>query len=257
MPTRFLHAEANAQGVALDELAALLTPLAATHFGPQVRMEVAVEDDRLMLLAAFWVRASDGPGAVSLDAATRHFGAGQFELDDELMFQVFFTPEDVQAAVAQDAEYLALAGLSSVGCGFWPIARHAVETRLGIVDPLRAVTARAVTLAVEADARFVLRHQRDGAFVLKELVEARPGGEVDPRTVGRRDVVEGTVIEVTRRVVSARELVAGLKHPDLAARACESEPDRLGHLEARLARHRSVASLDQLVPGELEGRFLP
>jgi hypothetical protein len=240
-----LSSEVQKQGVALDELAALLAPLAATHFGPDVRMECSVDGDRLLLLAALWIKPERGPGAVALDQVNARFGVGTFQLDDELMLQVFVTPDEHAQAVMQDAEYLELTGISSVGCGFFPVVRHAVEQRLGLDRTERALLQRALACAVDPDPRFVLRRTGDSELVLKELVEVRAGGEIEPFARGRRDLAPGSVVEVTRRTVTAEAVLAGL-----AQQAPQPE------LAALVKKVQRRAALIEHVATEAEGRFL-
>ncbi|MFT3707271.1 MAG: hypothetical protein QM817_06355 [Archangium sp.] len=254
---RELYGAVEKQGVALDELARLVEPHAITHFGRDVQMECRAESRQVQLFAAFTIKPTSGPAVVSLERADAKFGVGTVQVDDVLVFQVFFTPEDELEARAQDVEYLELTGLSCVGCGFWPVARHVIEERLGLENPGRSPRQRVLTCAIESNARFVLRRTAYMQLVLKELVEVRRGGEVEPFARGRRDLAEGSVVEITRRTVDADEVLAGLQRPQLAASVGDDSKIVRQELEWVVKHVRTRNALLAHVASEAEGRFLP
>lgn len=250
-----LYAEAKKQGVALEELAQILTPLARDYFGPDLRVEVVAEDGRVTLFAAFWIKQTSGPGALAIDRV--RLDGMDVQLDDELVFQIFFSPDEGPEARAQDAQYLALIGLSSVGCGFWPVARHALEKRLGVEQPSRAARQFAFARAIGLDAQFVLRRTDGFELVVKELVEVRAGGEIEPFAHGRRDLAPGSIVEVTRRTVSAEEVLEGLAKPGLASEVSELAPEQRRVFDWVVKHLRSRNVLVAHVAHECEGRFIP
>ena len=254
MPTRSLSERAAAGGVSTEAMAEVLLPHARAHFGPDVAMEFMLDGaGELQLFAALKLATETGPHTVALEAARQLFG-DQLELNEELLFQVFFTPEQAPLALAQDEQYLALTGVSGLGCGFWPVARQALEALLGVEAPLRPLQHRAFACAVETHPGFVLRRTTSGQLLLKEPVVVAPGGEVPPHAGGRRDLVAGTVVEVTRREVPPDVVARGVRLQATLEAACETAPHLLAELRASLPRQR--AALLELVPTEAEGRFL-
>lgn len=256
MPNRTLAAEAVCQGVPLEEVAALLGPLASKHFGPNVKMEVLVEQGELLTLAVFNLAAASGPGVVAYARAVETFGP-QFESGDELMVQVFFSPDQASEARTQDEAYLALTGISSVGCGFWPVARDAFEALLGIENRSRQLRQLVFSAAVDPDPRFVLRRTQNSGLILKERVEVRVGGEVEPQARGRRDLVAGAIVEVPRRSVDPVEVLAELQRPDLRALVLERVPEGQREFDWAVANVLKPHVLVAHVAGEEEGRWLP
>ena len=286
MPTRTLWTKAETSGVPLQQLADALSAAAAKHLGPDVTTEVSVnaEQQTLDLLAVLRVtEAATEPATVSLAAVTAKFG-DTFSAGDDLMVQVFYTPDDEAQAVSQDAEYGALTGISSLGSGLWPVARRAVAPLLGLTDdPLDEVVQRALLFTVATDAErgpaFVLRRDGWGSLFIKERVIVGQG-EVPVRALGRRDLLEGVTVECRRREVQPVDVLTGLFAGPAVSAACDgtgfttaqlvSALDALGvHLARRTAFRTSVerlvegqagaplASFAALVSSERDGRSLP
>ena len=286
MPTRTLWTKAETAGVPLQQLADAFAAAAAKHLGPDVTMEVSVnaEQQTLDLLAVLRVtEAATEPATVSLAAVTAKFG-DTFSAGDDLMVQVFYTPDDEAQAVSQDAEYGALTGISSLGSGLWPVARRAVAPLLGLTDdPLDEVVQRALLFTVATDTErgpaFVLRRDGWGSLFIKERVIVGQG-EVPVRALGRRDLLEGVTVECRRREVQPVDVLTGLFAGPAVSAACDgtgfttaqlvSALDALGvHLARRTAFRTSVerlvegqagaplASFAALVSSERDGRFLP
>jgi len=195
MPTRTLWTKAETSGVPLQTLADALAAAAAKHLGPDVSTEVTVNADThtLDLLAVFRIaETATEPASISLAAVSAKFD-NTFAAGDDLLVQVFFTPDTESEAISQDTEYAALTGISSVGAGLWPVARRAVAPLLGLTDdPLDEVLQRALLCTVATDAErgptFVLRRDHRGALVIKERVLVGHG-EVSVRAAGRRDLL--------------------------------------------------------------------
>lgn len=285
MPTRTLKEKAAARGVSLEQLAEVLQPLASAHFGPRVRVELRVEAERLQLFSAFRVEAKADVAALAIETVKSHLGA-DVEIGDELVFQLFFSPDEEEEAAAQDHQYDALIGLSSICCGFWPVARRALAPLLDLSDdPLEEAVERALFLSVATPAqragKFALRRGTSGALFLKEEI-AVGNGEIAAGHFGRRDLVDGVYVEIIRREVPVAEVITGLFGSDALSLACEGEgsdvtsaqlvaafAQRDVHLARRTAFRTRVDRLvgdgkpgllsrfAQLVGSERDARFIP
>ncbi len=240
MLTRSLYERAASRGVTLEELAETLGPLAPPHFGPRVKLELTVnaERARLELFAVFRVAADEHlPATLAIDRVMALL-TPEVELGDELMFQLFVSPEDGPEATAQDTQYDVLTGLSSVCCGFWSVLRAALTPVLDLPseeEVSRVLRALRVAVAPPAEraAGFVLRQGMRGELLLKQAVTVG-AGEIAPGHFRRRDVLEGVQVEVTRRAVPVGELITGLFDTDAVARACDGTTFAARQLEAIL-----------------------
>lgn len=276
---RTLESAAHTKGLGLERLVDALQPVASAHFGPNLRVQAQVLDERVQLSAVFTIEAQSGPAALGLE--TVRAAGVPVELGDELEFLVFFSPDEEGQALEQDEQYATLLGLSSVACGFWPVARSALSPLLGLREnPVADVLQRALLCAVAPDQRhgsFALRRGVSGGLLLKEAVVVGVG-DVSPGELGRRDLVAGVTVEVTRREVSVSDVVTGLFDTPAVSLACEStstSPDDLVtafaergvHLARRTLFRQNVerflsepdtpSPFEALVASEREARFLP
>ena len=264
MPTRILKERAAARGVSLEQLAEVLRPVARAHFGPRLSIEVSVDTERQRVELAAVSRVTErgeGPSELSLAKAQAHFPS-DVQLDDELMSQVFFTPDDELEMDAQDDQYGVVFGVSCVCSGFWPVARRALAPLLALDDdPLEPVLQRALLFTVATSAQrgedFVLRRGKGDALFLKERVIVGDG-EIAAGHFGRRDVLDGVSVEVIRREVPVIEVISGLFGSDAIERACEgthvTKEQLVAALDARevhVARRTAFRTrLERLVAGE-------